>query len=186
MQLGNTSVSYGWLTIVIHWVVAATVFGTFALGFWMVDLSYYDDWYRRAPDIHRSIGVLLFGLMVFRLAWRLFATSPDPLSGHENWERVSARVAHILLYALVFVVMVSGFLISTADGSSVNVFGWFEVPSVTGQIKGLEDTAGLVHYWSTWAVIVLALIHAAGALKHHFIDRDATLRRMLAPGRRDY
>tara|TARA_R110002094_G_scaffold2822_3_gene10836 strand:+ start:1381 stop:1941 length:561 start_codon:yes stop_codon:yes gene_type:complete len=186
MQLSNTPVSYGWLTIVIHWVVAATVFGTFALGFWMVDLSYYDGWYRRAPDIHRSVGVLLFGLMVFRSVWRLLATSPDPLSGHKRWETISARVAHGLLYGLVFVAIGSGFLISTADGSSVSVFGWFKVPSVTGQIKGLEDTAGLVHYWSTWAVIVLAFVHAAGALKHHLIDRDVTLRRMLVPGRRDY
>ena len=186
MQLGNTSVSYGFVAIVIHWVAAVTVFAMFALGFWMVDLSYYDHWYQRAPNIHRSIGVLLFGLMIFRLFWRLFVTSPDPLAGHKRWEVLSARLAHGLLYVVVFVAMVSGYLISTADGSSVNVFGWFKVPSVTGQIKRLEDTAGLVHHWSTWALVVLALIHSAGVLKHHFIDRDETLRRMLVPGRRDY
>lgn len=119
------------------------------------------------------------------LLWRLFATVPDLLVGHKRWEVLSARLAHGLLYVLVFVAMVSGYLISTADGSSVSVFGWFEVPSVTGQIKRLEDTAGLVHYWSTWALIALALIHSAGALKHHFIDRDKTLRRMLIPECRD-
>jgi len=74
---------------------------------------------------------------------------------------------------------VSGYLISTADGSSISVFDWFEVPSVTGQIKGMEDTAGTVHYWSTWAIVGLAAVHAAGALKHHLLDRDRTLRRML-------
>jgi len=185
MQLSNTSVGYGLLSIVVHWVAALAVFGMFALGFWMVDLTYYSEWYQRAPDIHRSVGVLLFCLMVFRLLWRLFATVPDPLVGHKRWEVLSARLAHGLLYVLVFVAMVSGYLISTADGSSVSVFGWFEVPSVTGQIKRLEDTAGLVHYWSTWALIALALIHSAGALKHHFIDRDKTLRRMLIPECRD-
>ncbi|MGO2135027.1 cytochrome b [Marinobacter sp.] len=185
MQISSTSASYGLLAIVVHWVAAAAVFGMFALGFWMVDLSYYDGWYQRAPNIHRSVGVLLFALMVFRLLWRFFTTSPDSIAAHKRWEIVSAHVAHGLLYVLVFVAMVSGFLISTADGSSVSVFGWFEVPSVTGQVKGLEDIAGQVHYWSTWALVVLALIHAAGAFKHHLIDRDETLRRMLVPVRKD-
>ncbi|WP_298448431.1 cytochrome b [uncultured Marinobacter sp.] len=185
MQIGNTTAGYGWLAIVAHWVVALAVLGLFALGFWMVDLSYYDEWYRRGPDIHRSVGVLLFALVVFRLLWRLMSPSPDSIAAHKRWEVLSARAAHGLLYVLIFVAMVSGYLISTADGSSISVFGWFEVPSVTGQIKGLEDIAGLVHYWSTWALVGLAALHAAGALKHHFIDRDETLRRMLVPARRN-
>lgn len=185
MQITNTSTGFGLLTIVVHWVAAVAVFGLFALGFWMVDLTYYSQWYQRAPDIHRSIGVLLFILMVFRLLWRLLTASPAPLAGHKRWEVASAYVAHRLLYVLIFTAMVSGFLISTADGSSVNVFGWFDVPSVTGQIKQLEDVAGLVHYWSTWALVAIALIHSAGAIKHHFIDKDNTLRRMLVPGNQD-
>lgn len=179
MQIRNTSADYGLVTIVNHWVVALAVFGLFGLGFWMVDLSYYDDWYRRGPDIHRSVGILLFLLMLFRVVWRAVNVSPVPLDGHKSWEIRSAHAAHLLLYVLIFVAMVSGYLISTADGSSISVFGWFEVPSVTGQIKGMEDTAGTVHYWSTWAIVGLAAIHAAGAFKHHLLDRDRTLRRML-------
>ncbi len=185
MQMSNTSAGYGLLAIVIHWVAAVAVIGLFALGFWMVDLSYYNDWYRRAPDIHRSIGVLLFGLMALRLFWRIFSASPKPIAGHKRWETLSAHAAHALLYFLIFVATVSGFLISTADGSSVSVFGWFDVPSVTGQIKGLEDIAGVVHYWSTWALVALAAVHALGALKHHLVDRDETLRRILVPVRRN-
>ncbi|MBU2874905.1 cytochrome b [Marinobacter salexigens] len=185
MQVNNTPASYGLLAILLHWIVAFAVIGLFALGFWMVDLSYYDDWYRRAPDIHRSIGILLFGLMIFRLLWRLASSLPKPIAAHKRWEVLIARIAHMLLYVLVFTAMVSGYLISTADGSSISVFGWFDVPSVTGQIKGLEDTAGLVHYWSTWALIALVAVHAAGALKHHFFDRDETLGRMLVPARRN-
>ena len=179
MQIRNTSANYGLVTILNHWVVALAVFGLFGLGFWMVDLSYYDDWYRRGPDIHRSVGILLFLLMLFRVVWRAVNVSPDPLDGHKRWEIRSAHAAHLLLYMLIFVAMVSGYLISTADGSSISVFGWFEAPSVTGQIKGMEDTAGTVHYWSTWAIVGLAAIHAAGAFKHHLLDRDRTLRRML-------
>ncbi|MBC7182364.1 MAG: cytochrome b [Marinobacter sp.] len=179
MQIRNTSASYGVVAIFLHWLVALAVFGLFALGFWMVDLTYYHDWYKRAPDIHRSIGILLLAVMVFRVVWRAVTVSPSAPSGHRRWEVRSAHLAHGLLYVLIFVAMASGYLISTADGSSISVFGWFEVPSVTGQIKGMEEPAGTVHYWTTWSIIVLALIHAAGALKHHFIDRDNTLRRML-------
>lgn len=177
--LRNTDSRYGVVAIGLHWLVAIAVIGLFALGYWMVDLSYYDDWYRRAPDIHRSVGVLLLLVMVVRLVWRVMNPSPRPLPNHQRWEVLAAHLAHSLLYVLLFVAMISGYLISTADGSSISVFGWFDVPSVTGQVKGMEDIAGAVHYWSTWAIVVLAGVHALGALKHHLIDRDRTLLRML-------
>ena len=176
--LRNSPQGYGWLAIILHWLVAVAVIGLFALGFWMVELSYYDDWYRRAPDIHRSIGVLLFAVVVLRLVWRWVNPSPRPLPNHQRWEVVSAHLTHLLLYVLMFVAMISGYLITTADGSAIQVFGWFEVPSVTGQIKGMEDIAGTIHYWATWALVVLAGVHALAALKHHLVDRDDTLRRM--------
>lgn len=179
MQFRNSASSYGLVVIAIHWLVALAVVGLFALGYWMVDLTYYSEWYKTGPDIHRSVGILLLALMLFRVVWRAVNRSPEALAGHRRWEIASAHLAHLLLYLLLFVAMISGYLISTADGSSISVFGWFEVPSVTGQIKGMEDTAGAVHYWSTWALVVLAGIHALGALKHHFVDKDETLKRML-------
>jgi cytochrome b561 len=184
MQAANSETRWGWVAIVLHWLVALAIIGLFALGFWMVDLTYYDDWYRQAPDIHRSVGILLFATMLFRVIWRLIHTPPAPLLTHTRLEVIGAKVGHLALYLLIFVAMISGYLISTADGSAIAVFGWFEVPSVTGRIKGLEDPAGAVHYWATWVLIVLAGLHALAALKHHFIDRDDTLRRMLgrSPG----
>lgn len=185
MLLRNSSAGYGAVAIALHWIVALAVIGLFALGFWMVDLTYYDSWYKQAPDIHRSIGVLLFVTMVARLSWRLLNASPAPLPTHSRFEIIAAHGAHWLLYLLIFVAMVSGYLISTADGSSVSVFDWFEVPSVTGRVKGMEDTAGAVHYWSTWALVVLAGTHALAAIKHHVIDKDKTLKRMLSPAQPD-
>lgn len=179
MAIRNSESRYGWLAIVMHWLVAVAVFALFGLGFWMVELTYYDDWYQQAPDIHRSIGILLFITVVFRLAWRLFSPAPRPLPNHQRWEVMSAHIAHGLLYVLMFVAMISGYLISTADGSVISVFGLFDVPSVTGQVKRMEDTAGAIHYWSTWALVSVAGVHALGALKHHIIDRDETLLRML-------
>ena len=178
MKLRNTQGTYGLVAVFLHWLVALAVAGMFGLGYWMVGLTYYDSWYKQGPDIHRSLGVLLFTAMLLRVVWRLMNPRPEPVPGHRRWEVVAAHLAHGLLYVLLFVATVSGYLISTADGSSVIVFGWFDVPSITGRIKGMEDTAGVVHYWATWSVVVLAGIHALGALKHHFIDRDNTLRRM--------
>lgn len=178
MQVRNTSSRFGLVSVVLHWLVALAVFGLFGLGYYMVDLGYYDPWYRKGPDIHRSIGILLFIVMLGRLAWRWGNRTPAPLATHKRWEVLTAHATHGLLYLLIFVAMVSGYLISTADGSAIDVFGWFRVPSVTGQVKGLEDSAGAVHYWSTWALVLLAITHALAALKHHIFDRDQTLRRM--------
>lgn len=183
MQVRNTDNRFGVVTISLHWLVAVAVFGLFGLGYWMVGLSYYDDWYRTGPDIHRSVGILLFAAMVLRLCWRFVNPVPGPLPNHSRFEVLAAHGAHLMLYVLTFVAMISGYLISTADGSSVSVFDWFQVPSVTGQVKGLEDTAGVVHYWSTWALVVLAGLHGMAAVKHHLIDRDDTLRRMLGTDR---
>lgn len=182
MQARNSSRRFGVVSVSLHWLVALAVFGLFGLGYYMVGLTYYDDWYRLAPHIHRSVGVLLFTVVLLRLLWRLADTLPAPLRSHSRFEVLSARLAHWALYLLMLAAMVSGYLISTADGSSVRVFDWFEVPSVTGRIKGMEDIAGDVHYWVTWALVGLAALHGLAAIKHHFIDRDDTLRRMLPVG----
>ncbi|MEX2476524.1 cytochrome b [Marinobacter sp.] len=183
MQIRNSPSRFGAISIVVHWLVAFVVFGLFGLGYYMVGLSYYDEWYRLGPDIHRSLGILLFMVVIFRVLWRLFNPVPRPLPSHQRWEVAVAHVAHAALYVLLFVAMVSGYLISTADGSSISVFNWFDVPSVTGRIKGMEDIAGEVHYWATWAIVILAGVHALAAIKHHILDKDDTLRRMLGRDR---
>lgn len=181
MKLRNDKAHYGWVAIGLHWLVALAVFGLFGLGLYMVGLGYYDPWYQSAPDLHRGVGLTLLAVALIRLAWRALSPPPAPPGDHHRWEKTGARLAHWGLLVLLFAAMISGYLISTADGSGIDVFGLFEVPSVTGRQNGLEDSAGLVHYWSTWALVVLAGLHGLAALKYHFIDRDATLKRMLRP-----
>lgn len=179
MPAGNTVERYGWVSTGLHWVSAVVVVGLFVLGWYMVDLTYYHDWYKLAPQVHRSIGILLMAAMILRLLWRWLSPPPSPLASHSRFEKMAAHLAHGLLYLLIFVAGVTGYLISTADGSGIDVFDWFTVPSVTGEIKRMEDWTGSVHYWVTWAIMALAAMHALGALKHHVLDRDETLRRML-------
>ena len=179
MQWKNTRTGYGLVAISLHWVVALTVIGLAILGLWMVDLSYYSPWYRSAPFWHKSIGLALFAVMLFRLLWRWANPSPAHLPNHQRWELNLAGIVHVLLYLLLFVIVISGYLISTATGQGISVFGWFDVPALVSGLPSQADRAGAVHYWVAIGVLGWAALHALGALKHHFLDRDDTLRRML-------
>lgn len=179
MPAKNTASRYGWLSITLHWSMAAAIIGMFALGVWMRDLSYYDPWYKDAPAIHKSVGILLFLLLVIRVIWRNLNIRPDDDPALKVWERITAHLTHIALYGLMFTLMIAGYFISTADGRAIEVFNWFSVPATIHDLPEQEDIAGEIHEILAWALIVLASIHALAALKHHFINRDTTLLKML-------
>jgi cytochrome b561 len=175
----NTDNSYGLLAVVLHWLVAVAVLSLFALGLWMVDLTLYDPWYNRAPDIHKSVGVLLFAVVALRLVWRLANPRPRPAPGISPVEARMAVLAHAALYGLMFAVMITGYLIPTANGRPVEVFGLFSVPATITGIEDQENVAGDIHLDLAIALVALTAVHTLAALKHHFIDRDQTLTRML-------
>ncbi len=124
--------------------------------------------------------------MVVRLLWRVAFVraglwpSPVPMPA---WERVAAGAVHRLFYLILFIVVICGYLVPTAEGKGVEVFGLFEVPAVVYGYEGQEDIAGELHEIAAWTVIALSVLHAAAAMKHHFIEGDATLLRMLGLGR---
>ena len=175
----NTPQQYGYISIVLHWLVALLVFSLFGLGLWMVELDYYHRWYQRAPDLHKSIGITLFSILVLRLLWRYTNPRPAPLASLATWEKRLAGGLHVLFYPLLFVLMLSGYLISTADGRAISVFGLLSVPATLTGIPNQEDSAGDVHQILGYILISLVALHALAALKHHFLDRDGTLKRML-------
>ena len=179
MNIRNTDSRWGLVSVILHWLVAVVVLGLFSLGFYMVELDYYDSMYKTAPYIHKSIGILLFITIIFRLVWRGLNITPHALGNHNAWEVSVAHWAHRTLYGLLIVLMVSGYLISTADGRSISVFAWFDVPSIVSGIDNLEDLAGEVHEFVAYALISIVILHALGALKHHLLDKDRTLLRML-------
>jgi cytochrome b561 len=177
MMWRNTRRGYGLVSIGLHWLVAVVVVGQFAVGLWMTDLNYYHAWYQRAPDIHKGVGVLLLGVMLARLAWH--CSSPPPAAIGAASERRMAVWVHRTLYLLIFAVLVSGYLISTADGRAIDVFGLFRLPAILSGPDNQEDVAGRVHASLAFVLIALTLAHALAALKHHFWDHDETLKRML-------
>ncbi|MBI5040488.1 MAG: cytochrome b [Gammaproteobacteria bacterium] len=178
-MLKNTLAEYGWIAIALHWLVAVAAVGLFVLGLWMTGLEYYDAWYERGPDLHKGIGVLLFIAVTFRLVWRWSNPVPRPEPTHTAWEHRLAGIAHALLYILLFATMLAGYLISTADGRPIEVFDLFAVPATLSGLDNQEDIAGEIHELLAYMLIGLTILHTLAALKHHFIDRDRTLTRML-------
>lgn len=179
MQLGNTAATYGAVHIALHWLTALSVVALFVSGLWMVGLGYYDPWYHRAPGLHKAAGMVLLAVIALRLVWRFAFGVPDDEPGIRRWELRAAHVAHALLYVLLLAVIVSGYVMVTAKGQAVDVFGMVSIPAAVSGLPRQEDLAGAVHYWVALALIGLAAIHALAALKHHFVDRDATLKKML-------
>lgn len=176
----NTDYGWGYISIIFHWLSALAILALFPLGLWMTGLTYYDSWYKLAPDLHKSLGIVLFGVLVARVAWRFWDRAPGPVPGHKTWERNAAHTTHLVLYLFIFAVMFSGYLIPTADGRAISVFGLFDVPATITSIPKQEDVAGTLHYWLAITLIGTVVVHGAAALKHHYLDKDSTLIRMLS------
>lgn len=155
MQWRNTSSRYGVFSLFLHWGSALVVFGLFGLGLWMRELSYYDPWYHPAPALHKSIGILLAIALLVRIVWRFVSPPPPAPANHGPLTRVASKLGHLALYGLLLAVIVAGYLISTADGEPISVFGWFSVPATsagcptrqTSRVKSISTWPG--RWWSS-------------------------------------
>jgi len=179
MSLKNTSESFGWVSIILHWSLAIALIAMYFVGDWMVGLDYYSAWYKAAPDYHRAVGLIIGALMLFRLLWNSVQTKPKHLNVETVRKNQLATLAHSILYLFVFVMVISGYLISTAKGQGVDVFGVFEVPAFLPDDKDRGELAGDVHEWLGLGFILLVAFHALAAFYHHFVVKDRTLKRML-------
>lgn len=169
---------YSVATRLLHWLVALVILGLIGLGWWMVDLSYYDAWYNRSLELHKSIGLVGLLLAVLFVLWALLRRGP-PLPDMPRWQRIAAHATHGLLFVLMLALPVTGYLISTSAGAGVSVFGVFEVPALVDGGESLRDLAVALHYYMAYGALALVVLHAGAALKHQFIARDGLLRRML-------
>lgn len=183
MQFFDSHKRYGIITIFLHWLMAFLIIGLFALGAYMVTLTYYDPWYNRALWWHDNLGMVVFGLLIIRLVWVLNNTRPTPLTTYKKIEIKAAKYAHILFYILLLVICISGYLITTAKGASIDVFNGFKVPSIMTLQETQADLVGKVHELASYLLLVLFIVHVIATLKHHFLDKDITFIRMLNPNR---
>ena len=169
---------YGLVSRTLHWVVAFLIIALISLGWYMITLDYYDPWSRDALDIHKGLGMAVLLLASIMISWRIAGRGTRITVPRKLWEALAAKITHYLLYALMLVVPATGYIVSTSAGAGVSVFGVFEVPAVLPKSVPLRDAAISVHYYFAYAGVGLIALHIAGALKHHFISRDDTLRRM--------
>ncbi|MBF0162799.1 MAG: cytochrome b [Magnetococcales bacterium] len=169
---------FDWVARCLHWGMAILLLAMVGWGFYAARLNFYDPLYHRALSWHRSLGVLLFGILLLRIVWRLLHR-PAPLPDHmPAWERHAAHWVQWALYLCMVLLPVTGYAISTADGRGVDVFGWWELPAWLPPDKGRETWMGTTHWIVSILFCLSVIMHVTAALKHHFVDRDAILRRM--------
>jgi cytochrome b561 len=188
------------VAIVLHWAIATAIVGMIPLGWWMGEAL--EDQSTQAQAIaafqlHKSIGLTILLLSVARLCWRLLNPPPALPTGMAQWERLAATATHWAFYVVIIVMPLTGWLyVSTGwsvhDDRPLEVptlyFGLFQVPHLFGLAQLTEESrAGLAgalefsHSKLAWGAIGLAVLHVGAALKHHFLNRDDTLTRMV-PG----
>jgi cytochrome b561 len=182
MHLKNTLTRYGAVAQLFHWTIVALVITQFVLAKRAEGLSPVAKIGVLAT--HKSVGITILGLAVLRLAWRLFNPVPPLPAGLPRWQDRAAHASHFLLYALLFITPLLGWFMSSARAFSVSWFGLVTLPDFIEPDKVAFEALRDAHEFMAGSLAVIAIVHAAAALKHHFFDRDDVLRRMLpVPGR---
>jgi len=196
--MNNPATRYTKTAIVLHWLIALGVLFMLGLGWFMTDLpregsksSAYDlfnlgiyTWQLSEEvtprtfyfNLHKSIGVTLLVLIAFRVFWRLTHQPPALISSLKAWEKRLAETAHKVLYVLMIVMPVSGLIMALYSKYGVKWFGIKILPGLDD--KGIREIFMFVHEWIGVAFALLILLHIAGALKHKFINKDETMKRM--------
>ncbi|MDH5254954.1 MAG: cytochrome b [Gammaproteobacteria bacterium] len=170
---------YSGVSKALHWVIALLAFSQLAMGkFFEVEADEAEGLF----GWHTALGLLVLALMLVRLGWRLTHAVPRLPEDTPGWQQVAARTMHIAFYTLLIALPLSGWLLTSVEGDPVTFFGWFGVPPLP--VPGGEASEDLIeetHEVLGNVLLVLAGIHVLAGLKHHYIDRDDVLRRMM-PG----
>jgi cytochrome b561 len=173
---------YSSLAIALHWVLAIAITGLFALGVYMHELP-FSPWRLKLYNWHKWVGISLLVLSVLRLVWRLIQR-PPPLpeaiaQAMPRWQTRAHHATHHLMYGLFFAVPLFGWAYSSAAGFPIVWFGLWPLPDLLPADKALAELIKPLHQWSALALMGLAVLHVAAALKHQWVDRDGLLQRML-------
>lgn len=164
--------------VAFHWIIFGLVLCGWALGTYMAGLEFSPQKLRYV-SWHKWLGITIFVIAACRLAWRLTHRVPPLPPAMPAWQRRAAVSVHVLLYALILVIPISGWLFSSASGVPTVYFGWLQLPDLLEKDKELATILRTTHATLNWSLVALICGHAAFALKHHFMDRDDVLVRML-------
>lgn len=174
----ETAAQYTGTAKVLHWLMALLIIGLFALGQYMSDLS-MSPRKLQLYSWHKWVGVTVFMLLLVRVGWRITHQPPALPEQMSKQQRLASHVGHAVLYLLMLVIPISGWLMSSAKGYQTVWFGVLPIPDLLGKDKQLGDALAELHGALNGLLMFIVAIHVLAALKHHFIDRDNILRRML-------
>ena len=183
MPIKSTRFKFGSAAKLFHWTMAILIIGMLALGLYMHELPFSPDKFKLYAW-HKSIGMLILALAFLRLGWRAVDARPDHVPGMTPKHVKLAEAAHWALYGLMLSLPLSGWLMTSATGTPIELFNTgILVPNLIGASEDALNLLKTIHDILGKALMAVAAIHIGAALKHHFLDKDATLRRMMPGGR---
>ncbi|SDX24878.1 cytochrome b561 [Collimonas sp. OK242] len=181
MPIENTEDRYGAVAILLHWSMALLIIGLAALGLYMVALPDVGFNTKKITLIlyHKEFGLLVIALLAVRLAWRVTHILPQLVAQLPDWQKIAARFVHLSFYALMFALPMTGWLMSSAAGIPVSFLGLFTLPDLLPHDDYLFQRLIDIHKWFAYVLILFIFVHVGAALRHHFVFKDDTLRKML-------
>jgi cytochrome b561 len=177
MPFRNTTRTWGSLSKAFHWLIVLLIINQWWIAERAEDLKGLAK--LEALAWHKSFGMTVLMLAVLRLAWRLVNPTPELTTETKPWERALAKISHLLLYALIFAMPLTGWMMSSAKNYPVSWFKLFQFPDLVAPAEQTFHQMHDLHHLLFKVLVGVALLHVAGALKHHFIDRNDVLKRML-------
>lgn len=191
MTVAPESSRYTTVAIILHWLIAILLVSLIAVGWWMEDLGEAArageisfDFTRAVYNWHKTIGILVLLLSLARLGWRFTHPVPALPSTMKSWEALGARAAHIGFYVVMIGMPLIGWAMVSHSSLPTRLFNveGFNLPGLpVPESEFLHEALESAHSAGAWVIIVLLVLHAGAALKHHFLDRDGVLNRMV-PG----
>ncbi len=172
----NTISHFGLVSKGMHWLMALLIIGLLAVGLYMTNLPAGEQ-KSTLYGWHKSFGIIILVLALLRVIWSL--SNKTPSLNIVRYEQIAARCMHFILYILMIFMPLSGWIMSCAAGHPPSLFGMVTLPNIVAPNNELRDVFALMHQWIAYCLIVLIVIHVLAALKHHFIDKNDILRRML-------
>lgn len=171
---------YSKISQLLHWLIAGLIIGQFILAKLSERAEQNDSVVQQLALLanHKSIGMTILMLALIRLIWRLFNSPPPLPKSMPVWQMSASAWTHRIIYALLFFIPLSGWLMSSATAYSVSWFNLFAFPDLVAADKGLAGILHQAHEISTKLLFVIVVIHVLAALKHHYIDKDEVLLRM--------